>query len=634
MPDIFLSYNREDQATARRFAEAFQGQGFSVWWDTTLRAGEAYDEVTEAALNEAKAVVVLWSPRSVVSRWVRAEATQADRNRTLVPVTIEACKRPIMFELTQTADLSHWDGAPEDGAWRSFLADVRRFVDSNGAPALPLSAVSQGAGARPAGPADEAISIAVLPFVNMSSDPEQEYFSDGLSEELLNQLAQIKTLRVAGRTSSFAFKGKTDDLRQIGARLGVNHVLEGSVRKAGNRLRITAQLIKCSDGFHLWSQTYDRQLDDVFAIQDEVAREVTEALGVTLGVGETVVAPGGTRNIEAYDLYLRALALGQQASYSTSLRTAEMMRRAVALDPEFANGWLLLAESLTLALDYGEEADRRLREERDQALDRVEAIAPDLWSGHAARAGRLMSQRRFFDAERTFATAIELGPRDFPPANQFGMLIAGAGRTNEAIAYLYRVREADPLRPVPVLLMFLVIAGRYAEADAEYSRTKEMALGPLQLADWFAFAQMLATKDRASAKRRLASLVADGAAPAFFYGGLLEVFDDSDAAVAWIERSLTDPSPEMEAVVILFAYMAAYFGAHDYALRLLRRHFIELAQPTPSLNIWHPVFAEVRKLPDFKDLVRDLAVYDHWRQSGKWGDFARPVGDDDFEIVR
>src|SRR6516165_15831 len=123
MPDIFLSYTREDQATAQRFAEAFAAQGFSVWWDATLRSGEAYDQVTEEALRTAKAVVVLWSKRSVVSRWVRAEATLADRNRTLVPAMVEPCDRPIMFELTQTADLSRWQGDGGDPAWRGFLAD-------------------------------------------------------------------------------------------------------------------------------------------------------------------------------------------------------------------------------------------------------------------------------------------------------------------------------------------------------------------------------------------------------------------------------------------------------------------------------------------------------------------------------
>src|SRR6516162_8162333 len=139
-PDIFLSYTREDQAAAQRFAEAFEAQGLSVWWDATLRSGEAYDQITEEALRTAKAVVVLWSRKSAVSRWVRAEATLADRSRTLVPARIEACDLPIMFELTQTADLSHWTGQASDHAWRAFLADVRRFIEAKAAPVAPPAA--------------------------------------------------------------------------------------------------------------------------------------------------------------------------------------------------------------------------------------------------------------------------------------------------------------------------------------------------------------------------------------------------------------------------------------------------------------------------------------------------------------
>ncbi|HTQ99172.1 MAG TPA: toll/interleukin-1 receptor domain-containing protein, partial [Candidatus Acidoferrum sp.] len=138
-PDIFLSYNREDQATARRFAEGFERAGFSVWWDVTLRSGDDYDKVTEAALKSAKAVVVLWSKRSVESRWVRAEATIADRNHTLVPVMIEACERPIMFELKQTADLTHWKGDTDDAAWLAFVGDVKRLTHKT-EPAAALAA--------------------------------------------------------------------------------------------------------------------------------------------------------------------------------------------------------------------------------------------------------------------------------------------------------------------------------------------------------------------------------------------------------------------------------------------------------------------------------------------------------------
>jgi TolB-like protein/Tfp pilus assembly protein PilF len=631
-PDIFLSYNREDQAVARRFAEAFERHGLSVWWDVTLRSGEAYDEVTEDALNQAKAVVVLWSPRSVVSRWVRAEATQADRNKRLVPVMIEPCRRPIMFELTQTADLCHWQGDPRDAAWQAFLVDVRRYAQATTSTSTqnqPPSAASNTP-AVSASAANE-LSIAVLPFVNLSSDPEQEYFSDGLTEELLNQLAQMRALRVIGRTSCFAFKGKNEDLRAIGQKLGVAHILEGSVRKAGKRLRITAQLIKCEGHHHLWSQTYDRDLDDVFAIQDDVSRAVADALKVTLGVGEQAHAPGGTRNVEAYDLYLRALSL-DGSSHSTSRRIADLARRAVALDPRFANGWLLLAESLAWTLQYGEESDGRLQGERDQALDQAIAIAPDLWAGHAARAGQLAGRRQFFAAERAYVRAMELGPHE---TNQFAMLLAAAGRIDEAIHYIYKVRRTDPLLPTTVLQVLLVLAGRYAEADAEYARAKDMAAGPLQLADWFALAQTLATQDRASAKQHLASLIPNSPHALVFNDELLAVFDDSDAAIAWIRHKLADLSAEQRGVTILFAFLAAYFDAPAYALELLHRHYIELKNSnTPIVNAWHPLFASVRKLPAFKNLVRELGIYDYWRESGKWGDFARPLGEDDFEVYR
>ncbi len=228
LPDIFLSYSRDDQATARRFAEGFERAGLSVWWDVTLNPGEAYDQVTEKALRDAKAVVVLWSKKSVDSRWVRAEATTADRNRTLVPVMIEPCLRPIMFELTHTADLSHWTGDATDKLWQSYLAGVRRFVDKD-LPASESPAEDRHAIARVNDPSsamnsavERAPSIAVLPFANMSGDKEQEYFSDGLAEEILNALAEIPGLKVIARTSAFAFKGQNTDIRRIAETLGVD----------------------------------------------------------------------------------------------------------------------------------------------------------------------------------------------------------------------------------------------------------------------------------------------------------------------------------------------------------------------------------------------------------------------------
>ena len=194
-------------------------------------------------------------------------------------------------------------------------------------------------------------SIAVLPFVNMSSDPEQEYFSDGLSEEILNLLAQLPELKVIGRTSSFAFKGKNEDLRIIGEALGVNTVLEGSVRKSGERIRITAQLINVSDGAHLWSQTYDRTMTDVFEIQDNVAGEIIEALKLHVGVIPERGRP--TDHVEAYSLFLKARALQNEWNPDGAI---DHLNHAVELDPNFAEAYELLAFSYWMAAGISTKA--------------------------------------------------------------------------------------------------------------------------------------------------------------------------------------------------------------------------------------------------------------------------------------
>jgi len=195
-------------------------------------------------------------------------------------------------------------------------------------------------------------SIAVLPFVNMSSDPEQEYFSDGITEEILNRLAKIQGLQVAARTSVFSFKGQSRDIREVAEMLGVNTMLEGSVRRDGEQIRITAQLIRASDGFHLWSETYDRKLDSIFAVQDEIAGQIATALQLNLGIAR----PGSgssnpTTQPEVYDLYLRARALHRQRGPGI-LTALELFQQALEIDPEFAPAWAGLAHSYTVVFAY------------------------------------------------------------------------------------------------------------------------------------------------------------------------------------------------------------------------------------------------------------------------------------------
>ncbi len=335
-PDIFLSYNREDAGVAKRFADAFGAEGLNVWWDTALRSGEAYDEVTEAALRGAKAVVVLWSPRSVVSRWVRAEATIADRCKTLVPVMIEPCERPIMFELTQTAELLHWTGEAGDRAWLAFLSDVRRFVGREApapAPLVPvpeLVIVPQPIAAKP--------SIVVRPFANMAGAGEADYFADGMVVEIVSALSRFPSLFVISSGSSFNLRGDARSNGEIARELGVRYVLQGNVRKSGNAVRVAVELLDGDAHTPIWTQRFDGVLDDVFALQDEVSNAVAARIDSSIQSNEMQQANRRlTKDQGAYDLFLRGSHNIWGKYEEAELREAiDMFDQAIALDPQFA----------------------------------------------------------------------------------------------------------------------------------------------------------------------------------------------------------------------------------------------------------------------------------------------------------
>jgi TolB-like protein/tetratricopeptide (TPR) repeat protein len=351
-PDIFLSYNREDQARAKLFAEAFEGQGFKVWWDVGLRTGEAYDEVTETALRTAKAVVVLWSKKSVQSRWVRAEATLADRNKTLVPCMIEPCERPIMFELTQTAELSHWLGEASDKAWMAFVADVKRFIanaPSRGATAPEGPTLAQLV-AEPLKPREPL--LAVLAFDNLSSDPDMQFFSDGVAEEIMQTLMRSSGLKVIGRTSAFQFRGERK--AQAAAALNATHVLDGHVRRAGPKMRVSAQLTDAATGTALWGERYDRDVSDAFALQDEIAGHVATALNRALVPAEKAPPP---IDPQAYDLFIRARPALAANDQTITKGAIPMLETVVARAPRFAAGWGALAFARAASMPQWRDAE-------------------------------------------------------------------------------------------------------------------------------------------------------------------------------------------------------------------------------------------------------------------------------------
>jgi TolB-like protein len=677
LPDIFLSYSREDQATARRFAEGFERAGFSVWWDATLNAGEAYDQVTEKALKEAKAVVVLWSKTSVDSRWVRAEATLADRLKTLVPVMIEACERPIMFELTHTADLSHWNGDASDRDWLAYLASVRRFVDRDrapsvaahapGTPAPPVPthgagryrriatvgagmvallvvaggiqwALTRGPGAvaTPAAQNDQkAVSLAVLPFADMSPAHDQEYFSDGLSEELLNQLAQIRDLKIAGRTSSFSFKGKNEDLRVIGRKLGVNHILEGSVRKDGERLRITAQLIDAANGTHVWSQTYDRQLKDVFEVQEAIAKDVAQALSITLDVGAMSRARGGTNDLAAYDKYLRAHTLLAQLGPQQLNEALQLYREAEVLDPMFARAWYEHFLALSRALVWLPEKATATRREMAEVAMHLESISPDAWWTHAMRSARFVDSYQWVKAE-TEAKSMQATapPTEMPSvANAFASVYLAVGRAEETVALYQRARDADPLSLAVSGFLQLTLegVGRNQEADAELERSRDFA-GDHAIWEWNAVVRMWRRPDVAPAalNAQFQRFLKIESLPMPINRYMSDKLYDVPAARAAIAKAFADPAYQDATRIGVLSIWAHHYGNDELSLAAIRRATVDLHWTALQI-LWGPETGGFRNDPRFKQIVRDLKIVDYWRATGNWGDYCKPVGDDDFE---
>ena len=315
-------------------------------------------------------------------------------------------------------------------------------------------------------------SVAVLPFVNMSDDEQNEYFSDGISEELLNVLVRIEGLRVPSRTSSFTFKDSTLKVSDIGRELGVDNVLEGSVRKAGNRIRVTAQLIDVDTDTHLWSETYTRELDDIFAVQDEIAHAIVSALKVTLsGREEQALDQRPTDNIEAYNQYLYGRHWWNQRIPGRMAEAIEPLRKAVELDPEFVQAWAALADVYLLLPEYDEGS---VAENIPKALEATtQALGLDPDSAQALTTSAYIKAMHYYqweEAEAEFKRAIDLAPNYRTAHQWYGEMLAVLRRTDEAMAQLEMAAEVDPLAPiVPHIQGWVALwAGAVEEAKRHY----------------------------------------------------------------------------------------------------------------------------------------------------------------------
>jgi adenylate cyclase len=469
-------------------------------------------------------------------------------------------------------------------------------------------------------------TIAVLPFDNLSPDPDQAYFADGIAEELLNSLTRISELEVRGRTSSFSFKDEKKDLPSISKKLNVEYIMEGSVRKAGEQVRITVQLINTRKDAHIWSETYKRTMDDIFAIQENIAKSVADALQITLGVGELGREPGMTTNIAAYDAYLAGRSLWLQPGRENISRAIEQLEHAVALDPDFAIGWNALAKAYNSGVIIPERAEEFVAKER-AALSRVVELTPDTNLALRIAASRSGDMA---EVERLYKKALSLAPANYETNGEYGWFLNRVGRPTEAIDYFQRGVRLEPLvsSSHEWLGSTYEMSGNCDAAVNAMKKARDLSDQPVVFIGGL-LVMALEENNRALIDEYLAlvlntELHGSISDTRYFMQVMHALLDTPEKAGAELRLFLTDPAYNNPMLLSAIAVWASYFGEHELALQAYRE--------STGLHVyfWRPIHKGMRQLPGFKDLVRDLGLVDYWRASGNWGDFCHPVGDDDF----
>ena len=500
---IFLSYASQDVAPARRICDALRAAGLEVWFDqSALRGGDAWDASIRRQIKECALFVPVISANTQAREegyfrreWnlaVQRTLDMADDKAFLLPVVIDPAidvqaRVPEKFREVQ------WTRLPAGEAPGAFAERVQRLLSGGAPPPSPAAPQRVVPTATPAiaSAGREPPSIAVLPFVNMSRDEENEYFADGLAEELLNVLAKIRGLRVAARSSAFSFKGKGATVADAGRALSVATVLEGSVRKAGNRMRISVQLVKVADGYQLWSHTYDRTLEDIFAVQDDIAQSVLKELRTAL-LGETADAVAGKAVVEAvaaavkgrstdpeaHRLFLQARYFIERNTRDDTKKGIGYLMEALALEPDFALAWAELGRAYANEANWGwaQAADGFARSR--EAITRALALEPDLAEGHAGMGWILMSNDRdWAGAEASYKRALELAPGNALVLHQFGTLIANLGRSDEGIGLGRRAVAQDPLSASAYFFLGLIFwtVARPEEGVAALRKALELA---------------------------------------------------------------------------------------------------------------------------------------------------------------
>ena len=435
MPDVFISYARSTEPQAIAIADALRAEGYDVWRDDQIPAHRAYAEVIEERLRGARAVVVIWSAEAARSQWVRAEADTARELGTLIQVRVDATVPPLPFNQIQCAAIDIAGDQVSGAGWEKLRESVASLAGGTAPAATRPKAGSS--------PTPTKTTVCVLPFTTMSGDAEQEYFSDGISEDITTDLSKVSALAVVARNTAFAFRGQSPDVRDVARATGATHIVEGSVRKAGSRLRISAQLIDGASGAHVWAERYDRDLTDVFAIQDEISEAIVTALKLKLLPAEKkAIEARGTANAEAYDLYLMARQFWVTGNYGDVrrdrivLRTAE---RAIELDPDYGKAWALKAMAqASLRYHHGLIGDDGMA-----SASRALELDPAIAEVYAVRARNLAEQGDYQRAEAEIRSGLQLDPESWDLVREAARLAMMQRKVAEAKQHFLKAASLD-----------------------------------------------------------------------------------------------------------------------------------------------------------------------------------------------
>ena len=661
--EVFLSYASQDAAIATAVVDALERNGITCWIaPRDVTPGDLYADGIIRAINGAKVLVLVLSASAIASPHVGKEIERASSKRRPIitlrtdtaPLTTaleyflsesqwvdlagegtEAAIRKVVNAVrirlsppstTQTSSLQDRSGANPKSAKRRIAWVVGACVGVLTLVAIALFAVKQwtptySVSAKIAAPAVSTApekSVAVLPFVDMSEKKDQEYFSDGMSEELIDMLTKIPDLRVPARTSSFYFKGKPTTVPDIAKALGVAYVLEGSVRKSGNVLRVTTQLIRADTGYHLWSETYDRQLDDVFKVQDDIAREVVSALKISL-VGESQPVSAGTRNIGAYNLFLQGRAIYQHANDRQDyVNVIDYLHKALELDPRFSNAWVLLSVALSAQAEDGFAPASQVQAEARSASRQALELNSRLPDAHIAAARILMvDDLDVRGAELQVQQAIELDPNNSWALSYVAVQASRRGEYSKALEAIKKSIAGDPVNSYRYqdLSGILYYGRKYAESLEAYRKMLDLNPGitgeSLRL---FKAEVLLASGNPQAALAEIDSEkgnVAEGTGSLASGEALLRAlaYDNlgrnAEAATQLSEMEARHPKDMPFAIALVYANrgkMDEAFGWLDEAYRLRDNGLL-------SIRV-DPLLKNVQSDPRFNQLLNKLGLQD------------------------